>query len=394
MTEYAHYFNVELRDKAGDLKQYLTPYITDLSWEWNRIGGCGRARIKLNLPYRKIEFGARDDIQIRMRDGSTTKLVYRGWVSGVIPSLKVPQDITLDVRGYFDLLDLVVVHNAGLKKTYVNYLLSDIVEDIIDTFVTPSTPITKGTIDGATFTADSLQFKAKVSEALKTLAETEGEIEYGVDENLVFFWRKESTALRHKFIVGNDVEVFERRIAWDPGKFANKIVFEGGEVAGVVYTKIAEATDSQSQYFIAELIVNNSSITTSAVADQYLSALLKEKSVPLLTLRAKIANIDLRLEDTVPLGEIAIYDPDYDESTYIFGEVGDGGSDLIFGLLADGGSNAIWGGVYKGQIEKIQYTPSETEENVNIEITLGGSLLETSAKIKQLDLLINDLRQR
>ena len=35
-------YNVELRDKNGNLKGYLTPFITQISWEWNRLGGCGR----------------------------------------------------------------------------------------------------------------------------------------------------------------------------------------------------------------------------------------------------------------------------------------------------------------------------------------------------------------
>ena len=238
-------YNIELRDKDGYLKQYLTPYVSAVKWEWNRIGGCGRCQIKLQMEYRKIEFGSRDDIQIRIKSGSTSKLVYRGWVSTVKPALKIGQEITLDVRGQFDLLRFIIVQSSGDKVTYTNQLVSQTVEDIVDTFITPNSDITKGTIDGATFTADSLEFKSTVLEALRTLAELEGNIEYGVDEDLVFFWRTKSDTLRHKFFVGNNVKSFERRIAWS--KLLNKIYFEGGDVSGSPYLKTAEAARSEER---------------------------------------------------------------------------------------------------------------------------------------------------
>lgn len=385
-------YNVELRNKDGYLIQYLTPFIKELSWEWNRIGGCGRCRLVLQMEYRKIEFSAGDDIQIRIKSGATSKLVYRGWVSLVVPTLKFPQEISLDVRGYFDLLGMRVVSNNAEKKTYSNYLLSDIVADLIDSFVTPSTDITKGTIDSAIFTPDTLQFKCTVAEALKTLADLEGKIEYGVDENLVFFWRAQNDDLRHKFFVGNNIAVFERRVDWN--RLLNKIFFEGGDIDGTTYKQVSQAQDSQEQYFLAEGIITNSAIITQSVADQYCSAILRERSAPSLLLKIKVPETDLRLEDTVPLGAIAVYDRNYDQSVYVVGEAGDGGSDLTIGSISDGGSGALIGSVFQDQVDKIEYTLSDTEGKFNIEITLGGSILETSAKIKQIELLLSDLRQR
>ena len=102
-------YSVELRDKDGNLRQYLTPFVSSLNWEWNRVGGCGRANITLAMAYRKIDFGADDDIQIRIGSGSTSKLVYRGWIAKITPTLKVGQQIKLDIRGYFDKLIKIVV---------------------------------------------------------------------------------------------------------------------------------------------------------------------------------------------------------------------------------------------------------------------------------------------
>ena len=388
----ANFYNVELRDKAGTLKAYLTPKAPNVSWKWNRLGGCGRCTVKLHEEYRGISFAGADDIQIRVRGGATSKLVYRGWLSGVVPSLSIPESITLNIRGYFDFLDYLLVHDGGDKKVYENYGISTIVDNIIDTFVTTPTDITKGTIDTASFSADKLEFRCKVSEALKTLAEIEGGVEYGVDENLVFYWRKESQTLVHKFFIGDNVNVFERRIVWD--KLVNKIYFEGGLVNDAPYIKISGATDSQLRHFLAEATISNSAITTDGVASRFISAKLKESAKTPLTLKAKVLNTDKRLEDNIPVGRVGIFDADYDQTLKKWGTTANGGDNLIWGTLKNSGSGGIWGGMYKDQISSIKYTLSNTEGRFNLELVFGGSLLDTSAKLKQMELQLSSLRQR
>jgi hypothetical protein len=390
-------YNVELRDKSGNLKSYLTPFVSKISWEWNRLGGCGRCSITIKKKYRDIIFDARDDIQIRVKSGATSKLVYRGYIANIIPTKKVNQDIILDVRGYFDLLAKVVVQDTGDTKTYTSSEVSVMVDDIIDTFVTPNTPITKGTIDEGTFTADTIQFLTTVKDALDTLANLTGDIEYGVDENLVFFWRTESQTIQNKFFVGDNVSLFERRVVWDD--LVNKIYLIGGTVSGAKYKRTAENTDSQSLYYLSEKIITNGSIISDTVADEYLSAILQEKSNPVLKVRAQIKNIDKRIEDTIPLGLIQFYDADYDRDSPgdligdIIGEAADGGSDIIVGLAADGGSDVTIGGQYSAQIDRISYELSRTPGRFNITIQVGDTILETAAKIKQLELAINSLQQ-
>lgn len=384
-------YSITLSDKDGNFKGYLQPYIKSLNWTWNRIGGCGQCNIVLQKAYRSISIRARDDIQIRIENGATSKLVYRGWVAGAWPSLKIPQEITLDVRGYFDLLAFYIVQSAYSKKIYTNQSVSDIVSNIIDTFIVPNTPITKGTINSSLFSVDTIEFKVKVSEALQTLANLEGRVEYGVNENLVFFWYAESSTLRRKFIAGNDIELFERRA--DYSQLMNRIYFEGGDVGGSPYTLMVEAADSQIRYFLAEGIANNTSITTPSVAAQYLNGLLQKNARVKIILRAKIKNTDIRLEDSLPIGKIGIYDKDYDQSVYKWGKTASGGDNLIWGKRTTGGSNKVWGGLYKDQVDKITYTLSNTSGRFNIELTTGGSINEASAKINQIELIVNNLRQ-
>ena len=185
----------------------------------------------------------------------------------------------------------------------------------------------------------------------------------------------------------------EGKINWD--NLVNKIYLVGGDVSGVKYKQTAEAVDSQSLYYLSEQIINNSSIITDTVADQYLGAILSEKSNPVYSIRAKIENTDLRLEDTVPIGLVSFYDVNYDQSTLgnIVGETADGGSDLTVGLLADGGSDVVIGGSYTAQVNRISYSLSNTDGRFNIKIQLGDTVLETAAKIKKLELALSSLTQ-
>jgi len=289
------------------------------------------------------------------------------------------------------------VQDTGDTKTYTSAYIHTIVEDIIDTFVTSDTPITKGTIDTSTFECDSIKFLTTVEGALNTLAQLAGDVEYGVDENLIFFWRTESETIRKRFIVGDNVEMLERKVDYD--KLVNKAYLVGGTVEGAKYKRTLENTDSQDLYYLSEKIYSNGSIVSDTVADQYLGAILRENATPQLAIRAKIANTSLRLEDTVPIGLIVFYDVYYDRNTLTdskgdsVGEAADGGSDITIGLEADGGDDVVVGGQYSAQVDRIQYALSETSGRFNLTIQFGDTILETAAIIKRLDLALANLQQ-
>ena len=390
-------YSVELRNKSFQFKQYLTPFVSKIQWEWNRLGGCGRCQIEITKGYRDIIFSARDDIQIRVKDGSTTKLVYRGYLANITPTLKVGQKITLDVRGYFDILKKIVVHSSGDTLSYAAKTVAFMADNIADTFIVPNTPITiAGALTAGAFTADAMDFLGTVAEALKTLAELQGDIEYGVDENLVLFWETESATINNKFFVGNNVAVLERKVNWD--SLVNKIYLIGGEVTGTKYKKTAENTDSQAEYYLAEEIINNSSITTDGVSAQYMGSILTERAQPRFSFKAQIKNTALRIEDTVPLGQVTFYDPTYDNVSLgdligdLIGETADGGSNIIIGETGDGGSDVKVGRSFSDQIDRISYKLSDTPGRFNIEVQLGDTTLETAAKLKQLELKLNSLQ--
>jgi hypothetical protein len=387
-------FIVELRDKHGNVKRNILPFVSNIKWEWNRLGGCGLGSMIVYKPYRDITFEPLDDIQITIKEDGVNKLVYRGYISNVTPSLTSEQSIKVETRGYFDFLRKLVVHEEGDTKTYIGGLISTIVDDIVTTFVTPNTAITKGTIDTADFQCDTIDFLTTVADALDTLAQLAGNVEYGVDEHLVFFWRTEDEAVRYRFFVGNNVEMLERRIDFE--QIVNKVYLIGGDVEGAKFKRMLENTDSQDLYNLSEKIVSNGSITTQPVADQYIGSILKEYCQPIYSIRCKVSNTKIRLEDTIPIGAISVYDAAYDKTgvgDIIIGEAADGGSDVTIGLAIDGGSEITIGGEYASQIDRIQYEFSNTEERFNITIQFGDTILQTAAKIKQLELQLSNIQQ-
>ena len=369
------------------------------SWEYLAV----KHRFSSDATYARLQIYVVGDATVYF-DGAVSistypisKLVYRGYIANATPTLSNDESIQVQVRGYFDLLKKIVVQSAGDTKTYTNKEVSVIVNSIADTFITPNTPISKSTIDTGSFTCDSIKFLTTVDDALNTLSDLSGDIEYGVDEYLRFFWRTESTTIRKRFFVGNNVEMLERKVNYDT--LVNRAYLVGGEVAGVKYKRTAENTDSQSQYYLSEKIVNNGSIVTGTVADQYLGSILTENAQPQLAIRAKIANTDIRLEDIVPIGLIEFYDVDYDRDLTtddmgdIIGETADGGSNITIGLTADGGDDIVIGGQFSAQIDRIQYEPSNTDNRMNLTIQFGDTVLETAAILKRLDLALSNLQQ-
>ena len=324
-------------------------------------------------------------------------LAYRGWVSGVNPVLKNDQEIILDIRGYFDLLKYIVVQDSGDTKDYASTRIDLIVDDIIDTFAVANSDITKGTIDAAGFTADALSFKNTVENALRTLADLEGGVEYGVDENLVFFWYDESATVNKKFFVGDDIKILQRKE--DFSKIVNKYYLEGKETAGVPFIRSGENATSQTTYFLAEAIIQNGAISTNSVADQLIAALLNANDAPKYQMNLTIPNTKTRLEDTVPLGKISIYDVDYDQFTAarkIWGTTYNGGDNILWGTTANSGSNLLYGGgsgVFQDQVDFIRYQLSETDGRFTMVIGTGGSRDETAGKIKQIELDLQNIRQ-
>lgn len=290
-------YAIELRDKSFLLKDRLEPYATNVKWEWNRIGGCGRCTILVSGNYARFKATSDDDIRIYLpnSDGLTASLWYRGYVESVTPSIQgSQQSIQIECSGYFGWLNRVVVHDDGEELVYSNMEISQIVASVIDTFITPSSSITKGTIQASSFSADRLSFKAAAQEVISTLTDLVGTVECGVDENLEFFWYNQGTSIKDRFFIGEKITKLQDR--FDFKNIINKVYFEGGKVDDATYKKIGQSISSQNRYGRKEDIISNGSITTDVTAQQYITGILRQKAKPKRQLSITLTNFNRRIE--------------------------------------------------------------------------------------------------
>lgn len=385
-------YAIELRDNEFNLKKRLEPFVQSCNWEWNAIGGCGRATIKVAGDYRRFEAEADDDIQIYLK---TLGLVYRGYVEDVVPSLMgSDESITLNCYGYWGWLDRLIVHDEGDEKFYYSQEISAIVDDLIDTFIVANTSITRGTTEESSITPDVLAFKGKVRECIDTLIDLVGNIECGVDENLQFYWYNRVKDFKDRFYLGDKVIKISDRV--DYRNIVNQIYFEGGDVDGSAFRTSGGSTRSQSKYGIFQEIISNGSIITSSTANQLISAILKQRARPQKQTSISVDNIARRLESRFPMGAIAVVDPAAYQDGLKYGTTANGGSNVLYGRTRNGGDNKKYGTTPRLQVDRIRYSLSPEDARIDAEIQFGNSLSvsRASAEMKRIESNLNAVRQR
>ena len=263
---------VEIRDSSGNLKDILDIDHVELSWEYNRFGGCGAFSARLARAF--DDFGSirgDDDVQIKIVKpiGSGFDLWYRGLVLGVEPALGEPEGVMVFGEGYFSRLDKVVV-----DKTYTATDAGLIARDILDTFVVPNTEITYDAADVPTagFSAD-LGFATTAIEALRTIADMLGR-EWGVREDLKFYMLDPTTTAEHFVRPGGEIVEYRPLLDWS--EVLNELIIKGGLVGGSPASFTVSRAGSNPK---RQAIVQNSAVTTQAVADKLGGAILDDQGV-------------------------------------------------------------------------------------------------------------------
>lgn len=390
-------YAIELRDKDFNLKARLENYATSVRWDWNRQGGCGKCSITLQLSTSLFDVNADDDVRIYLPDsgGTTATLWYRGYVDSISPNLNGSSEtINIECSGYFDWMKRLVVQDSGVTKTYTSKEVSEMVTDIIDTFVTPNSSITKGTIEGSTFSVDTLSFKGTVSDALQTLFDLLGNIEYGVGPDLVFFWKTESGSISRKYYLGDRVIQLTDRVNFRD--IINKIYLEGGTSGGSTYVASATADDSQQRYGKHDAIISNGSVTSQVVASQYMAGIFRQYAKPSRPVSIRIVGCKDRFESSTPMGAVSIVDPENNQSGAIYGTTGNGGDNVVYGTKTAGGSGQVYGGSRRDQLDRVSYTLHPEDGRIDATLQLGDSseVSRISAFLNQLQATQEALRQR
>lgn len=390
-------YAIILSDKDGNVKGRLEHLATNIRYSWLAQGGCGPLRFTIPGDYIRITVNPDDDVQIWLpNETSGATLVYRGFVEAVTPSLNTGDagDINVEANGYFALFERIVVQSSGNPREFDSVEISSIVNQIITDHVLPYGPITLGTIDASSFTPDILSFKTTIREALQTLADLAGAVEYGVDVNRQFFWRNRSTTITHKFYLGDKVVKLNDKI--DFKKIFNKLYLEGGDVDGATFVLTATSQASIDRYRLREKLVSNGSIISTSVGNKYLSSLLKQQAGLSRQLSINLISTKKRLEASLPIGAVSVVDPDTAQTSALYGTTGNGGSNKLYGTVGTGGANQLYGGVTRGQVDRINYSINPKDGRFDAEIMFESyeNVSPASATLKQIQQNLDALRQR
>ncbi len=293
-------FRVELRDKEFNILEILDAEFMNLRWAYSRLGGCGEFSFDLARDYCNEKSISGDfNIRINYRNPSTKNydLWYQGLVEDKYPAISGDEEIIrIDGHGYSTQLSRIYV-----SKTYTSQEISVIVKDILDTFVVPNTDITYSASDivATSFTPDSLKFNTDAKSALETCANIVGSREWGVDKDRKFSFKGRSSTVGFRYLIGKDITDFNEDQSFKD--IVNRVIIQGGDVSGTPYTKTFNDTLSQAKYNLRTKVIQNSAITTDAVAQQYANSIFAEFNDVVRSAKCTFINLDQRIEETIPV---------------------------------------------------------------------------------------------
>ena len=291
---------VLISDRSFNVIDQIENEIQSLRWGYGRIGGC--ADFSFDMPVRFAQdnnLGLNFNIKIYRRNNSTS--AYDLWYQGRIESkdYKVNGEqevISIKGSGYQSQLSDIYV-----ERTYASQEISTIVKDILDNDIVPNTDITYSAsdIEATSFTPDSIKFNNSAVDAFRTLADITGTREWGVDRNRKFFFKARGATVNYKYPMGNKVTVFEGDNS--SKDIVNRVIVQGGDVAGTPYTATYDSVQSQAKWKRRDKTYQNSAITTSAVAQQFANSIFAEFSEVIRRARIEILEEAL-IENTTPIG--------------------------------------------------------------------------------------------
>ena len=297
---------LEIRDRDFTLLEILDNEFTGLSWDYNRIGGCGSFRFSLARNFCDEKYISGDfNIRIYVRNDSTKAydLWYQGVVESKMPDVKDDEQISVTGHGYQAQLSRIYPDST---VTYTGQEISVIVKAILDNYITANTDITYdvGDIVSTGITLDSWKFSTSALDAFQTLADIAGTREWGVDKDRKFFFKARSSSIGYRFPLGGQVTAFNSDDSFKD--IVNRIIVQGGDVSDVPFTATFNDSASQLKYGLRTQVIQNSSIVTSAVAEQFADSIFTEKSDVVRKGSCELVDYEAQIEATIPIPLFAI----------------------------------------------------------------------------------------
>lgn len=220
------------------------------------------------------------------------------------------------------------------------------------------------------FSADRVYFDETAYEAISKLADIAGKREWGVGADKVFYFKKRDDNITRW------IPLTEKVTRFIPEKDFNPIITKIFLLGGEGYEANFSITNKKST---KEELVSNSSIVTQSVGQQFARMYLKEKGVPARSYTLDLIGYNQRIESTLPLGKVAVFENKGLQSRYDTTAVYDSG------IKYDGGVETF-------QIERIKYTL--TDDGINVTLTLGAALPSIVDEMARMEYLISSERNR
>jgi hypothetical protein len=291
------FYKILISDRSFNAVAEIQHTPANINWDYNRIGGCGEVSFIVPKKFcRNVALSPSFNIQISRLNPSTKAfdLWYQGRIESVLPNVR-GEDETLQIKGMGYQSQL---QDVDVDKDYTSTEISVIVKDILDTFITPDTDITydAGDIEATSFTPDSIAFNTNSQDAMRTLADITGTREWGVDADRKFFFKARSSSVGFRYPMGGKILNF----AGDDStrETVNRAIVIGG--GDPPFTATYNDETSQLKWGIRAKRVQNSSITTSAVASQFADSLFAEFND--VVRRARVDLLDeVQIEATLPI---------------------------------------------------------------------------------------------
>jgi len=364
-------FRVEIRDTAFNLLEVLENEVLALSWDYSRIGGCGNFRFTLPRNYCDEKFISGDfNIRIYIRNESTKAydLWYQGLVEDKIPNIRGERE-TVDVVGHGYSAQLSRIQ---IDRNYSSDETSVVVKHILDNDITANTNITYdvGDLVATSFTPDTLSFNTDAKRAMQTLSDIVGTREWGVDKDRKFFFKARSSTVGFKFPLGAKITDFSSDQSFKD--IINRVIIQGGETGGSPYSNTYNDTSSQTKYNRRDKIVQNSAITTNAVASNYATAIFAEFSDIVRRARCSFVNHTTRVESTIPIPLFVLLSSGVTYGSKNYGEF-------------------LYSGEIERQINRIQYNIN-FDGALSIKLNLGQLRPSLAEDIGRLDYKLEQMR--
>lgn len=362
--------SIKLYDKNGDLFKVLDRK-ANVDWAYRNIGGCGQANLTIENDFDYLEDSLEPQTSVRVFINNALR--YSGKLVEMRRELiKNSEKIVCSFFGYVVELDDVIV-----KKTYEGQSVSDIVTDIMNTFVVPNTNITfdLSDVDAASYSVVKLALNHTAKDAIQLLGQLAGNFEWGVDRDKAFFFKTIDKVVRNVFLIGKDVS--KSNIMRKDEDVVNVMNVFGSDGSVIIAT--VQSSLSISKFGRKEANVFESSINELSDANRYGQVLLKNTTNSQRRIKFTAIKEDIFLEENVPVGAVALDDGVIREK-------------VVYGTVNKYGRNIKYGNLTRDQIAEVRY--SVNGGGLMAMIELKRDIPNLANQQKQVEFQIKNVQRR